>query len=89
VIEVCYTSRRMQFILHPLQSLATLLRSLSTGLPPGKLAELDHDFIEMLKEGNMKFYGSADEAMDDILGPDVHTDIHEEVQKTDQDTVLR
>ena len=53
-------SRFMQFLLHPIQSMATILRSWSTGLPAEKLAEYDRDFIQMIKEGNVKLYGSAD-----------------------------
>lgn len=61
----------MQFILHPLQSMATVLRSLSTGLPASKLAEYDLELIELAKNGKTKLYGSADEALDDILGKNV------------------
>ncbi len=75
--------RFMQFILHPLQSVATLLRAWSTGLPVRKLYEYDREFIDMIKEGNVKFYGSADEAMNDIMGGNVRSRHHQAVPKTD------
>ena len=73
----------MQFVLHPLQSIAMLLRSLSTGLPVRKLLEYDRDFLEMIREGDVKFYRSADEAVDDILNSNVHDHHNQEMSQED------
>ena len=74
----------MHFIFHPVQSMATVLRSWSTGVSSDKLAEYDRDFLEMIKMGNVKFYGSAEEGIADIMAHDVHGRRHTKVQKTNR-----